>query len=149
MKVYSIPLLLGATAALLVTACRRAEWPVTRELCGRIEVADNQSRTVLTDTDLVLYRSTSNRMRCCSEAERIADIRSNASGDFNSGRLDSGQYFVVVKNSPEIAFPVSLETSYDGGKCSLDPVFSFDRNTGKTQVTETILVPTQTNAQTH
>jgi hypothetical protein len=140
LTVHFIQLLLAVTATLFTAACSRAEWPVTRELCGRIQVAGDQSRTILKNTDLVLYRSRSKRIRCCSEADRIANIQTNADGKFDSGRLDAGRYFVVVKSSPQIVFPVYLETHYDGGKCSMDPVFSFDRRTGRTELTETILI---------
>jgi hypothetical protein len=139
-KLRFIQLLLGGTATLLTASCSRAEWLVTRELCGRIRVAGNQSQTVLKKTDLVLYRSRSKRIRCCSEADRIANIQTNADGQFDSDRLDAGRYFVVVKNSPQIVFPVYLESSYDGGKCSMNPVFSFNPDTGKTELTETILI---------
>jgi len=139
-NVRSIQLFLGVTATLFIASCTRVQWPVTRELCGRIQIVDNQSRTMLRDADLTLYRSKSESPRCCSEADMVAGIRIDSSSNFNSGKLNAGRYFVVVKNSPQIVFPVYLETNYDGDTCSLNTVFSFDRITGKTEQTATIRV---------
>jgi hypothetical protein len=131
-------------------ACHRAQWPTSRQLCGRIQVVGTNSLTILKNTDLVVYRSRSERIQCCSDADVIADIQTDESGSFNSGKLRAGRYFVVVTKSPEIVFPVYLETQYDGQKCTMDPVFSFDRETGKTEQIMTIMVDrTKLNAETH
>jgi hypothetical protein len=139
-KAHFSRLLLGVFVAFSCTACDRVSWPVSRELCGQIQIVDKQTRTVLKDTDLLLYRSKSMHTPCCSDSDRIADLRTDPTGMFNPGKLDAGRYFVVVKNSPQIVFPIFLEKYYDGGKCSLNTVFSFDRNTGKTEQTVTILL---------
>jgi hypothetical protein len=133
-------LLLGVSVAVSCVACNRVSWQVSRELCGQIRIVDKQKSTVLKDTDLMLYRSKSTHFACCSDAEVIADLRTDAAGMFNSGKLAAGRYFVVVKNSPQISFPIFLEKDYDGGKCSVSRVLSFDRNTGKTEQTVTILL---------
>jgi hypothetical protein len=69
----------------------------------------------------------------------IGDLRTDVDGNFKSGRLEPGPYFVVVRNSdPKIAFPVSLEQQYDGRTCSLNAVFTFDLETKETEQTVTI-----------
>jgi hypothetical protein len=136
-------LLLGVSV-FSCTACNRVSWPVSRELCGQIQVVDGQTRTVLKDTDLWLYRSKSTHTPCCSDAVPVADLRTDATGNFKPGKLESGRYFVVVKNSARIVFPIFLEKDYDGAECSLNTLFSFDRNTGKTQQTVTILLKPST-----
>jgi len=130
-------------ATLFLTGCNRVSWPVSRELCGQVQVVDKQTHSILKNADLLLYRSRSKYTPCCSDAERIADLRSDVSGNFKPGKLGAGRYFVVVKNSPQMAFPVFLERNYDGVNCSLNTVFSFDQNTGKTEQTVTILVDSQ------
>lgn len=130
--------LLCATSTCFV-ACNRARWPVTREMCGQVHLVDSHAQTVLTDADLLLYRANTENLRCCSEAEKIADIRIDSTGKFKAGRLDSGRYFLVVKNSPRIIFAEYLETPYDGGRCSLNTVYSFNRDTGETERTATIV----------
>jgi hypothetical protein len=133
-------LLLVVSVAFSCVACTRVSWHVSRELCGQIRIVDKQKSTVLKDTDLTLYRSKSTHAPCCWDADVITDLRTDAKGTFNSGKLAAGRYFVVVKNSPQIAFPIFLEKDYDGGKCSLSPVFSFDQNTGRTEQTVTVLL---------
>lgn len=128
------------SATLFLAGCDRVSWPVNRELCGQEQVVDKQTRSIPKNADLLLYRSRSKYTPCCSDAERIADLRTDVSGNFNSGKLGAGRYFVVVKNSPQMAFPVFQERNYDGVNCSLNTVFSFDQNTGKTEQTVTILV---------
>jgi hypothetical protein len=83
---------------------------------------------------------------CCSNADRIDDIRTDADGTFRSGRLEPGPYFVVVKGSdPKIAFPVLLEKEYDGQACALNAVFTFDRETRATEQTVTLRVTHSSN----
>jgi hypothetical protein len=66
-------------------------------------------------------------------------MRTDTGGNFKSGPLDPGPYFVVVKNSdPKIAFPVWLERQYDGNTCALNAVFTFDQITKKTEQTVTL-----------
>ena len=137
-------MLLGVSVAFSCTACNRVSWPVSRELCGKIQVVDKETRTVLKDTDLLLYRSQSTHAPCCSDADQVADLRTDETGFFNPGKLGAGRYFVVVKNSPQIVFPIFLEKDYDGTKCSLNTVFSFDRNSGKTEQTVTIFLKPST-----
>ena len=122
------------------TGCSREQWPVARELCGKVQIIDRQEPIILKDTDLVLYKSNSENLECCSKAQRIADIRIDSFGNFKSDGVDAGRYFLVVKNSPQIVFPEYLEESYDGGRCSLNTIYSFDRSTGKTERTATIRV---------
>ena len=71
-------------------------------------------------------------------------MRIDGTGFFKSGKLDAGKYFVVVKDSPQIVFPVFLEKDYDGAKCSLNTVFTFDRSSGKTEQTVTIFLKPST-----
>jgi hypothetical protein len=125
---------------MLWTGCNRLSWPVSRELCGQIQILDNQTKTILRNTDLVLYRSNSKYSTCCAKAEKACDVRTDDQGNFNSGKLQAGRYFVVVKNSPEIAFPVFLEKYSSGENCGSDTVFSFDRQTGKTEQTVAVLI---------
>jgi hypothetical protein len=142
--VHFSKLLLGFSVAFSCGACDRVSWPVSRELCGQIQIVDKQTRTVLKDTDLLLYRSKSTHTPCCSDADPVADLRTDATGIFNSGKLQAGRYFVAVKNFPQIVFQIFLEKDYDGVKCSLNTVFSFDRNTGKTEQSVTILLEPST-----
>lgn len=144
MRVHFSRLLLGFSVAFSCVACDRVSWPVSRELCGQIQIVDKQTRTVLKDTDLLLYRSKSTHTPCCSDADPVADLRTDATGIFRPGKLEAGRYFVAVKNSPQIVFPIFLEKDYDGVKCSLNAVFSFDRNTGKTEQSVTILLKPST-----
>jgi hypothetical protein len=132
--------LLGMSAVVICASCNRVSWPVSRELCGRVEIVDNQTKTVLRNTDLTLYRSKSRYAACCAQAEKVADLRTDDDGDFNSGKLEAGRYFVDVKNSPEIAFPIFLERDSAGGNCGLNAVFLFDRKTGKTEQIVTVLI---------
>ena len=137
-------LLVGFSVAFSCVACNRISWPVSRELCGQIQVVDKQTRTILKDTDLLLYRSRSTHTACCSDAVPIANLRTDATGIFNPGKLEAGRYFVAVKNFPQVVFPIFLEKDYDGVKCSLNTVFSFHRSTGKTEQTVTILLKPST-----
>jgi hypothetical protein len=69
-------------------------------------------------------------------------MRTDANGDFNSGSLEAGRYFIVVTDpDPKFVFPVWLERQYDGKSCSLHAVFTFDRQTKKTEQTVTLEVP--------
>ena len=133
---------LACGALTLLMACNRVQWSVSRQLCGRIQVIEHQKPTALKDAEIELYRSKSERAACCSLAERAATIRTDAHGNFNFGKLAAGNYFVVAKGATQIAFPVYLETSYDGRACQLNPLYSFDRDTGRTELAETIVVPT-------
>jgi hypothetical protein len=100
---------------MLWTSCNRVSWPVSHELCGQIQILDNQTKTILKNTDLILYRSNSKYSRCCAKAEKLGEMRTDDEGNFNSGKLQTGRYFVVVKNSPEIAFPTFLARDSHGG----------------------------------
>jgi len=113
-----------------------------------IQLVDKQTVNVLKNADLILYRSKSEYVACCAKAEAVSELRTDGSGKFNSGKLLSGRYFVVMKKSPNIAFPVFLERDYDGHECSLNTVFSFDSQTGKTEQIVTIYFDRK-NAQTH
>ena len=127
-------------------ACSRVPWASAREVCGKIEVTDKGSSTILSRADLELYRSRSTYVPCCSKADKIADIRAEADGTFRSARLEPGPYFVVVKGSaPKIAFPVSLEKEYDGQACALNTVFTFDRETRATEQTVTLRITHSSN----
>ena len=119
--------LLWVPAVFFSQACNRVSRPVSREFCGQIQVIDKQGSKVLTNAALLLYRSDSDHSRCCSKAAHIAEVRTDDEGNFNSGALEAGKYFLVVKNSPEVVFPMQLETDYDGKKCSLNTDFSFDK----------------------
>ena len=128
-----VAVLLAASAPL---SCSQVPWAVSREVCGKIEVLDKGSSTILRNAELELYRSRSKHVPCCSKADKIEDLRTDAGGNFRSGSLVQGRYFVVVRNSdPKIAFPVSLEREYDGQTCALNAVFTFDRATRKTEQT--------------
>jgi hypothetical protein len=130
-------ILLCVSTALLFEACDRVSWPESREFCGQIQVIDKQGAEILRNAALLLYRTDSNA-RCCSKAETIAEIKTDGGGNFNAGALGAGKYFLVVKSSPEVVFPMRLETGYDGKKCSLNADFSFDENTGK--VRQTVII---------
>jgi hypothetical protein len=135
--------LLGAAVLVLTSqlACSRVPWAVSREVCGKMELIDKGSSTILGNANVELYRSRSLYIPCCSRADRIEDLRTDVNGNFRSGRLEPGTYFLVVKNSdPRIAFPVSLEKEYDGQACQLNAVFSFDRQTRKIEQTVTLRV---------
>jgi hypothetical protein len=125
---------------MLWTGCNRVSWPVSRELCGQIRILDKQTKTMLRNTDLILYRSNSKYSPCCAKAQKAGEVRTDDQGNFNSGKLQAGRYFVVVKDSPEIAFPVFLEEDSRCENCGLNTVFSFDRQTGKTEQTVTVLI---------
>jgi hypothetical protein len=142
-KKHLSALLLCASIALFSSDCNRVSWPVSREFCGQIQVIDNQGSKMLRSTELLLYRTDSNS-RCCSKAERIGEIRADDEGHFNSGALAAGKYFLVVKDSPEVVFPMRLETDYEGKKCSLNTDFSFDKNTGKAQ--QTVIIKVESDA---
>ena len=148
MKVCINTFLLGVSVTLLGVGCNRTSWPVSRELCGKVQVIDKQTSTILKNADLLLYRS-KKRTQCCADAEMIASMRTDAEGNFNSGKLEQGRYFISVKDSPHIVFPVFLEKYYDGGTCSLNTLFSYDKNTGKTEQIVILWLKPQDNAQTH
>jgi hypothetical protein len=137
-KLFNV-LLLATSAMVLCASCNRVSWPVSRELCGQIQIIDEQTKTVLRNNDLALYRSKSKYAACCAQAEKVADLNTDDEGDFNSGKLRAGRYFVVVKSSPEIAFPIFLERDSSGGNCGLNTV-SFDRETRKTEQTVTVYI---------
>jgi hypothetical protein len=127
---------LGVSPAI---SCSSVPWAVSREVCGKMKVIGNGSATILSNADLQLYRSQSNSVPCCSKADKIDDMRTDANGNFKTGRLDAGPYFVVVKDSnPRMAFPVALEKDYDGESCALNALFTFDPKTKKTEQTVTI-----------
>lgn len=129
-------------ASISPLACSSVSWSVNREVCGQIQATDKGSSTILRNIDLQLYRSQTKHIPCCSKADRISDMRTDANGDFMSGSLQPGRYFIVVKDSdPKFVFPISLEKQYDGKTCSLHAVFSFDRQTKKTEQTVTLEVP--------
>jgi hypothetical protein len=130
---------LSISMMLLSAGCKRVSWPVSREFCGQVRVIDKHGAKTVANTELLLYRSDSDAP-CCSKAQRIAEISSDYKGNFNSGSIAAGKYFLVVKNSPDVVFPLELETSYDGKKCSLNTDFSFNRNTGRAQQTVILLV---------
>jgi hypothetical protein len=147
-KARSCALAFGVFVALSSTSCDQVPWATSRELCGEIQLVDKQTVNVLKNADLILYRSKSEYVACCSKAEAVSELHTDGSGKFNSGKLVSGRYFVVMKKSPNIAFPVFLERDYDGHECSLNTVFSFDSQTGKTEQIVTIYLDRK-NAQTH
>jgi hypothetical protein len=131
---------LAAALASVVSsqACARVSWVGGREVCGQMRVVDKGEETVLRNADLVVYRSKSKRTPCCSKADRIADARTDAEGNFKSSDLEPGWYFVVVKSSdPKFVVPVWLEKYYDSKTCGLNTVFTFDRTTGKVEATVT------------
>jgi hypothetical protein len=123
---------LAAALASVVSflACARVSWVGGREVCGQMRVVDKGEETVLRNSDLVVYRSKSKYTPCCSEADRIANARTNSEGSFKSGDLKPGRYFVVVENSnPKFVVSVWLEKYYDGKACALNTVFTFERTT--------------------
>ena len=142
MKRYASATLLCASVLFISAACNRVSFPVSREFCGRIRVIDQQGREIPTNAALLLYRTDSDS-RCCSNAQLVAEIKTDGDGSFNAGALEAGKYFLAVKNSPEVVFPLRLETDYDGKKCSLNTDFSFDKNTGKAE--ETVIIRVQTD----
>jgi hypothetical protein len=99
-------------------------------------VVDKGEQTVLRNADLVVYRSRSEYTVCCSKADRIATTRTDSEGNFKSGDLEPGRYFVVVENSdPKFVVPLRLDKYYDGKTCGLNTVFTFERTTGKVEAT--------------
>jgi len=116
-------------------------WPVSREVCEKLEVIDKGSSIVRSNAELGLYRSQSKRVPCCSKADKVENMRTDENGNFRSGRLQPAPYFIVVSSSdPQIAFPLSLEKEYDGRACALNSVFTFDRQTRKTEQTVMIRI---------
>ena len=142
MKRYASATLLCASMLFTSAACNKVSWPVSREFCGHIRVIEKQGSEIPANAALLLYRTDSDS-RCCSNAEVLAEIKTDGEGNFNAGALEAGKYFLAMKDSPEIVFPLRLETGYDGKKCSLNTDFSFDKNTGKAE--ETVIIKVQTD----
>jgi hypothetical protein len=116
-------------------------WIGEREVCGAMRVVDNGRPSSLGNVELFVYRTESENTPCCSKAERIARTQTDANGNFKAGDLDPGHYFVVVEHSvPKFVIPVSLETRYDGAKCTLNTVYALDRMTGRVEATSTIFL---------
>ncbi len=134
-------LLAGAILAVIISLItRRVSWIGEREVCGQMRIVDKGKQTVLRNAGLLVYRSKSKYTPCCVKAK----------GNFKSGDLEAGRYFIVAEHSdPKFVIPVWLEKHYDGRTCGLSTVFTFDRATGKTEATITILVESPRNAQIH
>jgi hypothetical protein len=136
--VFAATVLAGIVSSL---ACARVSWIGEREVCGQMRVVDEGQQTLLRNADLLVYRSKSKHTPCCSKADRIANTRTDAEGNFKSGVLEPGRYFIVVENSdPKFVIPVRLEERYEAKTCALNTVFTFDRATGKTEATVTLLL---------
>jgi hypothetical protein len=131
----------GLACVLSLLGCKRVPWIGEREVCGVMRVVDNGRQTALGDVDLLVYRTESDNTPCCSKAEKTAHTKTDAEGHFKAGDLDPGHYFVVVEKSDlRFVIPVSLETRYDGKKCTLNSMYAFDRTTGKLEATTILFV---------
>ena len=137
-RVFVVTVLASIVSSL---ACARVSWIGGREGCDQMRVVGKGQQTLLRNADLLVYRSKSKHTPCCSKADRIGNTRTDAEGNFKSGDLDPGRYFIVVENSdPRFGVPVRLEERYDGKTCALNTVFTFDRTTWKTEATVTLLL---------